>query len=218
MRRMWTEQVLPRLEERFALRPLISRTVKTFGIGESAVAEALNGLLDAPGEGISAGIYARDDGVHLRFSTRGDPATLDAPIARAYELLGEHVYGTDHETLPAVALRALAARGISTLASVESGTAGALLAILSEIVDAGVDYVGGLLVSRGQDASPSPPADATLSLVLLPQDGHGRSRVEVEVRGALNLPRTMTRIHGSGAQRLRRAAFGALDTVRRAFG
>ena len=78
MRRMWSEQVVPRLERRFALRPVRARTVKTFGIGESALAELVGDLLTAPGEGIEAGIYAHDDGVHLRFWTRGEPLLLDA--------------------------------------------------------------------------------------------------------------------------------------------
>jgi nicotinamide-nucleotide amidase len=215
MRQMWTEQVVPRLAARFALAPLRVRTVKTFGLGESAVAEALDGLLDAPGDRISAGIYARDDGVHLRFSTRGDPAALDAPVARASELLGEHIYGTDDETLTAVALRVLGGKGVRTLSSLESGTAGALLAILSEAGESSVDYVGGLLVSRA-DTCTGPPADASLRLVLLPQDAHGRSRVEVELIGKAGLPTVRTRIHGSGPQRQRRAAFAALDQLRRA--
>src|SRR6185312_1534505 len=74
MRRMFTEQVAPRLAYRFGRRPVAVRVVKTFGIGESAVAERVAPLLEAPGEGISAGIYARDDGVHLRFTTAGPDA------------------------------------------------------------------------------------------------------------------------------------------------
>ncbi|MDP9250009.1 MAG: molybdopterin-binding protein [Chloroflexota bacterium] len=217
MRRMWSEEVVPRLEARFALRPLRIRTVKTFGLGESAVAEALEGLLDAPGHGISAGIYARDDGVHLRFSTREDAAVLEPAAARAMQLLGDHVYGCDADTLPAVALRALAAHGVSSLASLESGTAGALLAILAEADGSGVAYVGGVLTADGHDASAAPSADAVISLVLLPQDRHGRSRVQVSLDGAAIVPATQARIHGSGPQRQRRAAFAALDQVRRAF-
>jgi nicotinamide-nucleotide amidase len=215
MHRMWTEQVVPRIEARFVLRPLHVRTVKTFGLGESAVAEALDGLLDRPGDGISAGIYAHDDGVHLRFSTRGDPATLDVPLMRVSQLLGEDVYGTDDETLPAIALRELAGKGIRTLSSVESGTAGALLAILAEAGGSPVRYVGGLLTTDDERADGSPP-DAVLHLSLRPQNARGRSRVEVEVTGAVLLSKTTTRIHGSGPQRQRRAAFAALDTVRRA--
>jgi nicotinamide-nucleotide amidase len=218
MRRMWAEQIVPRLEERFALRPLHVRTVKTFGIGESAAAEALEGLLDAPGDGISAGIYARDDGVQLRFSTRVDAAALEPAVTRAMQLLGDHVYGCDADTLPAVALRALAAHGVASLATVESGTAGALLAILAEADGSAVAYVGGVLIADGHDPPAAPKAYAVLRLALLPQDRHGRSQVEVSLDGAAVLPATRTRIHGSGPQRQRRAAFAALDTVRRAFG
>jgi nicotinamide-nucleotide amidase len=218
MRRMWAEQVVPRLAARFALRPLHVRTVKTFGIGESAVAEALAGLLDAPGDGISAGIYARDDGVQLRFSTREDAAALAPAAALAMQLLGDHVYGGDADTLPAVAMRALAAHGVGSLATVESGTAGALLAILAEADGSAVDYAGGVLIADGSDPLPTPDADAVLRLALLPQDGNGRSRVAVSLDGATILPPTHTRIHGSGPQRQRRAAFAALDIVRRAFG
>jgi hypothetical protein len=59
-------------------------------------------------------------------------------------------------------------------------------------------------------------ADAVIQLSLLPTDGHGRSRVRVAVTGKVVLPRVEVRIHGSGPQRLRRAAFAALDQVRRA--
>jgi hypothetical protein len=49
----------------------------------------------------------------------------------------------------------------------------------------------------------------------MPQDAGGRSRVRVSISGAVSLPMTERRIHGSGPQRLRRAAFAALDVVRR---
>jgi hypothetical protein len=58
-------------------------------------------------------------------------------------------------------------------------------------------------------------ADAVLQCSLLPQDANGRSRVRVAVAGAVSMPMTELRIHGSGPQRLRRAAFAALDAVRR---
>jgi molybdenum cofactor synthesis domain-containing protein len=223
MRRLWDEQVVPRLAARFALRPVHSRTVKTFGVGESALAEMVGDLLLEPGAGVEAGIYAHDDGVHLRFATRGDPSALDAPVARATELLGEHVYATDAGTLPAAALSALAGRGVRSLATVESGTGGALLAILADVgqPQAGEPlllYAGGVLLADGHDARAAPAADAVLRLSLSPQDAHGRSHVEVVMDGALTLPATGTRVHGGGLQRQRRAAFAALDTVRRALG
>jgi nicotinamide-nucleotide amidase len=216
MRRMWDEQVEPRLKARFALRPVQAREVKTFGIGESALAELLGDLLEAPGEGVEAGIYAHDDGVHLRFWTRGPVAALEAPVERALTLAGEHVYGTDTEDLATVALRSLATRGVRSLASVESGTGGALLAILAGAEAAPVRFVGGLLLADTEEASEPPVADAVLHVRLLPIDAHGRSRVEVSLSGVATLDAIQTRVHGSGPQRGRRAAFAALDQVRRA--
>jgi hypothetical protein len=60
-----------------------------------------------------------------------------------------------------------------------------------------------------------PFGDAVIQLSLLPQDAGGRSRVRVALSGAIAMPMTELRIHGSGPQRLRRAAFAALDAVRR---
>jgi nicotinamide-nucleotide amidase len=214
MRRMWDEQVVPRLAARFALRPVHAREVKTFGIGESALAGMVGDLLEAPGEGIEAGIYAHDDGVHLRFWTRADAARLEAPVARALALLGDQVYGTDDDDLASVALAALGRAGAGTVASWEADSGGTLLAILAAVEPApgAAHYVGGVLGSGG--VSSTPVADAVIQLSLLPTDAHGRSRVRVSVSGAVSLPMVEVRVHGSGQQRARRAAFAALDQVR----
>jgi molybdenum cofactor synthesis domain-containing protein len=216
MRRMWDEQVAPRVTRRFQLRPVHARTVKTFGIGESALAEMVGDLLDAPGDGIEAGIYAHDDGVHLRFWTRGDAALLEGPVARASELLGVAVYGTDEADLAAVALAALGRAGAGTVASYEADTGGTLLAILaaSEPIGGAARFVGGVLDGGGGPGIPA--ADAVIQLSLLPTDTHGRSRVRVSVSGAVTLAMVEARVHGSGPQRARRAAFAALDQIRRA--
>ena len=215
MRRMWAEQVRPRLAERLAVPPLAIRTVKAFGIGESAMAERLGSLLTDPPPEVDAGIYARDDGVHARFSTRGDPGVLDGLASEALARLGEDAYGADDDDLAGVALARLGAFGISTLSSWESGTEASLLAILAATSarDGAATYVGGVL-DMGTATGP-PLADACLQLALLPQDAHGRSRVRVSLTGGATLTTSELRIHGSGPQRLRRAAFAALDAVRR---
>jgi nicotinamide-nucleotide amidase len=215
MRRMWDEQVLPRLADRFEMRPVHARAVKTFGIGESALAEMLGDLLDAPGDGVEAGIYAHDDGVHLRFWTQGEAALLDGPVARALDVLEGSVYGTDEADLAAVVLAALGRAGATTVASWEADTGGTLLSVLAAANPAGgrARFVGGVLDGGG--AASTPVADAVIQLSLLPTDAHGRSRVRVSVSGAVSLPTVEVRMHGSGVQRARRAAFAALDQVRR---
>lgn len=215
MRRMWANEVRPRLAARFGLPPLAIRTVKSFGIGESAVAERLTGLIDTPPPGVDVGIYARDDGVHVRFSTAGDEALLEPLTGAAIGALGEAAFGTDADDLASLALARLGALDAAGVSSWEADTGGALLAILAaaEHRDGSARYLGGVLDLGG--ASPSPVGDATIQLSLLPQDTRGRSRVRVAVNGVIGMPMTELRIHGSGPQRLRRAAFAALDAIRR---
>jgi len=219
MQLMWIAQVAPRLQGKLGLRPLAMRTVKTFGLGESAVAERLGDLLEAPGESIDAGIYARDDGVHLRFSTRLDASRLEDPVRRAISALGDDVYGTDAETLPRLALAALQRGGASTLASLESGTDGALLAILAahQAAEGEARYRGGALLVDGERPQAPAAADAVLTVRLAAQGALGRSRVAVDLAApGMGFDTRVARIHGSGQQRPRRAAFAALDLVRRA--
>jgi nicotinamide-nucleotide amidase len=215
MRLMWTDRLRPRLAQRYGLPPLAIRTVKAFGIGESALAERLGALLETPAPGIEAGIYARDDGVHVRFSTAGEPTHLDGLVRETTDALGELAYGTDDDDLATAALARLGELGVGTLASWEADTGGALLAILAAAPerDGAARYVGGVLDTGGP--SGPPVGDTVIQLSLLPQDAHGRSRVRVAVSGTISMSTTELRIHGSGPQRLRRAGFAALDAVRR---
>jgi len=215
MRLMWAERVVPRLQARFEARPLSVRTVKTFGVGESAAAERLGSLLTAPPPGVDAGIYARDDGVHVRFSSRNGSAALDGCVDQALAVLGPDAYGTDEADLGGAALSALAQAGAGTLSTWEADTGGALLAVLADVepTEGAARYVGGLLDAGG--ASGPPLADAVLQVSLLAADAHGRSQVRVACTGTVSIPHTELRIHGSGPQRSRRAAYAALDLVRR---
>jgi hypothetical protein len=153
--------------------------------------------------------------VHLRFWTRGEAQALDAPVARALAALGDSVYGTDDADLASLALAALGRTGATTVASWEADTGGTLLSILAAADAGAARFVGGVLDADG--AASTPVADAVIQLSLLPTDAHGRSRVRVSVAGGVSLPTVEVRVHGSGVQRARRAAFAALDEVRRAF-
>ena len=145
LERMWLEEALPRLKLPSAT--LFVRTVKTYGMGESGIAEQLTGLTSSANPSVAT--YARSDGVHVRVAAKGvspeqarqlaEPA-LDAIQAR----LGELIWGADDDTLAQLVLAALAARG-SSLATMESITGGMVAACVTDIPGASAVFSGGVI-------------------------------------------------------------------------
>ncbi|MFA7297498.1 MAG: competence/damage-inducible protein A [Dehalococcoidia bacterium] len=147
MTHMWEESVEPRLE-RLAEAVLVSRTLKTIGMGEGTVDEVLSPILS--GTNPSIGIYARRDGVHARISakaaTRAEAEAMIAPVeAEARRILGDHVWGADDDTLAAGIGATLVARGL-TVALMESATGGSLAAAFTDN-DGASKYFRGSLVT-----------------------------------------------------------------------
>ncbi|MBM4420112.1 MAG: CinA family nicotinamide mononucleotide deamidase-related protein, partial [Chloroflexi bacterium] len=123
MTRMWEAEVEPSLVGGAAIR---SRTLKLLGIGESSVEERLDTLVRSTAPTVAT--YAKNDGVHVRVTDRDpDPRLAAERIARMEDeirgRLGEHIWGTDDDTLARVVLSGFARRGW-TLATAEALTAG----------------------------------------------------------------------------------------------
>jgi len=145
LQRMWLAEAVPRLE----LPPaaLYSKTLKTYGVGESTVAERLGGLTD--GANPSVATYAKRDGVHVRIAAKADTkeaaeALAEATVQKVRALLGERVWGEDDDELPALILGALRARG-ATLATMESLTGGLVGDLLTSVAGASAAYRGGVV-------------------------------------------------------------------------
>ena len=136
MRPMWDGWVLPRLEAHGLGRRIASVTLRLTGIGESAIADRLVGLLTGTRPQVAT--YARSDAVDIRIWAHaggGDEATADGLVeateARIVELLGEHVWARGETTWPEALREALDARRWR-LATVEVGLRGALAHLLGE--------------------------------------------------------------------------------------
>ena len=151
MTRMWEHEVTPRLEQ-FADSILVSRTLKTTGLGESTVDEMMAPLLD--GANPSIGIYHRTDGVHARISakasTREEAAALIEPVEEeARRILGPSVWGVDDESIAAVVGPMLLEHNL-TLALMESATGGALGSALTDVDGASRYFKGGFVAYSEQ--------------------------------------------------------------------
>ncbi|MDZ4277606.1 MAG: competence/damage-inducible protein A [Dehalococcoidia bacterium] len=147
MQRMWEEEVAPELERRRPGAVLVTRTLKTVGLGEGHVDELVSPLLKSTNPTI--GVYARPDGVQLRIAakaaTRDEAHRLIEPVeAETRRILGNAVWGADDDTLESVTGELLRRRGL-TLATMESCTGGLLAHTITNVPGSSQDFRGGLV-------------------------------------------------------------------------
>jgi len=158
MREMIEGGVLPDLRRRAGLPTVIaSRTLRTWGPSESALAEMLASRideLDALGNPTLAFLASGIEGLKVRITARASDAAaakciLDDEEARLRALLGRIVFGVDGDTMESVVLELLRRQGLS-LAVAESLTGGLVGARLTEIPGAS-DVFRGAIVSYASE-------------------------------------------------------------------
>src|SRR4029077_7678590 len=151
MRGLLVEHVLPRLVERQgggpnARRVVQSRTVRTTGVSESALAERV-GDIEAEIAPLTLAYLPSVEGVDLRVTAWAlEPAEAEQRIAAAVERLRAaadgHAYGTDDTDLAAALLETLR-RGRHRLAVAESCTGGMIAERVTAIPGASDTFIGG---------------------------------------------------------------------------
>ena len=99
---MWAEQAAPRIGSRLSGRSYSSVTLKTIGLGESALEDAIVDLVAKTNPIVAT--YAKDDGVHVRVVGIADDeesarAIRDEAAAEVSRRLQRWLYGEDEVTL-----------------------------------------------------------------------------------------------------------------------
>jgi nicotinamide-nucleotide amidase len=150
MFRMWREQAMPRLISGTADRVVRSVTIRTIGIGESAVEQLLLDLVEAREPVVAT--YAKDDGVQVRVTavaaTEADAiARRDAVANEVIGRLQRHVYGFDDTSLASSVNALLVERGL-TLGIVSADDGGRFAALLADEPNSAAVLVGSLLLPR----------------------------------------------------------------------
>jgi nicotinamide-nucleotide amidase len=148
MRGLLAEEVLPRLATRTSGAVVRSRSVRTTGIAESALAERV-GAIEEEIAPLTLAYLPSTDGVELRVTAWGlreDEAErlLEAAAAQLRQRAGEHAYGEDGADLAAVVLDQLRARK-ARLVVAESCTGGVLSARITAIPGASTVFIGGVV-------------------------------------------------------------------------
>jgi len=134
MREMMEGTVLDDLRRRSGETSVIhSRVIRTWGYGESALAETLADHVDALDESGHATIAFQAsgiEGIKVRVTAKAEShdaaeAIIAAEVKLIAEQIGDHIFGYDDETMESVVLDMLRARGL-TVAAGESLTGGIL--------------------------------------------------------------------------------------------
>jgi nicotinamide-nucleotide amidase len=173
MQQMTDGQVLPLLQLRGGLQAAVTRTVRTAGVSESAVAERCAPLaqrLDAAGNPRLAFLASRAETrvrVTARAPDRAEAAALAAPVVdELVDLLGAWVVGLDDEGTEHAVARQLRRHGW-TLSVAESITGGGVGARLATVPGASDWFMGGVIVY----ATSAKPVLADVPAALL--EAHG---------------------------------------------
>ena len=134
MRPMFDLQVKPFLQAK-TTGVIVSHTVRTMGIGESALAERVAPLL--AGGNPTVAPYAKQGESLLRVTARAETAqqaeALMAPVLRRIrDAVGEYIYGIDVEDIQHAVVQALREKKLR-LATAESCTAGYISKRITEV-------------------------------------------------------------------------------------
>jgi len=153
MRGMTDDTIVPMIAARLARAGaapavVVSRTLRTTGIGESNLADLVTAITGGF-EPLSLAYLPGPDGVDLRLTARGVAARegdwlLDEAERRLRAVIGEYVYGEQDSDLAAVVLERCRTRGLR-IAVAESCTGGLLGARLTSVPGSSDVVLGGVI-------------------------------------------------------------------------
>ena len=146
LRRLWGAAVEsgPVRELLARARPPERRTLRFYGVSESAVARALDEA-GGDGDGVEATVCARDFEIHVDLViAEGGGPKADAISAGLRQHLGASLFTEDERTVAEVVLELCRSRGL-TLATAESVTGGLVAAKLTDVAGSSDLFLGSVV-------------------------------------------------------------------------
>lgn len=154
MRGMLADELLPRIAQRMSAggstTPTVvkSRTLRTTGVAESALADQLGDLASGV-DGLALAFLPGVDSVDLRLTSRGlsaeaADAALEAGTMKLRGAVGRYVFGEESADLAEIVLNGCRRRGVK-ISVAESCTGGLLGARLTAIPGSSDVFVGGVI-------------------------------------------------------------------------
>ncbi len=154
MKAMMSEQVLPRLKEKFNVPEVVHKMIKTIGIGESWLAEKIASWEQQLPKEIKLAYLPSPGQVKLRLTMSGhDPdamrRAIDEQVQRLQPYAGKYIYGYDQDEIEQV-IGDLLRKQQQTLATAESCTGGYLAHLITSVAGSS-DYYRGSIIAYANE-------------------------------------------------------------------
>ncbi len=150
MKNLISVEVVPRLVERFERPYIIHRTLVTYGLGESAIANRIESWEENLPSFVKLAYLPNLGKVRLRLTAKGTEKkvlekAVETESQKLSDLLGDIIYGIeDDETLEELIAKLFTAKKM-TLATAESFTGGAIAEKIVSVPGASVFYKGSIV-------------------------------------------------------------------------
>jgi len=149
MKSIMENHVLPRLSEMAGNDVIVHKTIHTFGLPESFLAEKLMRFEAELPKSISLAYLPSPVSIRLRLSSSGnEKVTVEKSIQRQVEklqeIIPEQIFGFDDDTMSSVVGRILRTRK-ATLSVAESCTGGSISQMITSLSGSSEFYLGGVV-------------------------------------------------------------------------
>ena len=137
MKGIFTDELLPRIKQRFHAVPYEKRVIMTTGIGESFLADKIKDWEDALPDFLSLAYLPQYGMVRLRLSGRHEDAgllhtTLDEQVKKLTQLIPDYIFAMQDQPIERTVFDLLIKKGM-TFASAESCTGGNIAHVITLI-------------------------------------------------------------------------------------
>ena len=144
------DKAIPKIQEKFKLPFIVHKTVLTYGLGESAIADKIEKWADDLPQHIKLAYLPNLGRVRLRLSAKGwDKQPLideiDNRVDELYPIIGDIIKGIEGETTPEERIGKTLSASKQKLAVAESCTGGQLAARFTAIPGASDYFIAGIV-------------------------------------------------------------------------
>lgn len=149
MKYLMEHEVVPRLKQAFQTQPIVHRTIRTAGMGESDIAKQIEDIEDALPDFMKLAYLPNLGQVRLRLTARGtDEAllnnALEQQVHNIQARLGDNIVGYGTETIEEALGKVLKTKGLM-MATLESCTGGYVAHRITSIAGSSAYFQGSII-------------------------------------------------------------------------